>query len=227
MQSEIDMPADQLVFMACPAFVSRVRGQTTCDFQLTESDYDETAAISIDLQKNVLGAAWDEVQVDAGVSASPPGLTSIGPTFHIGGHKGVVYLEMGLCAALRTAGKMASWPPAKDQVCQYQNVVRKNASGGFDRFHGFAAKVLKVCGTVAQVAVFKTGSATPQRELWLDLADPASCDPPENGMTTVVPAAGSQGALFLSWSAINANEISVPKLPPGEGTGALPAQEDP
>jgi hypothetical protein len=218
------MPITELVFMACPAFVSRVRSLTLCDIYLTRNDFDEANAITIDLTRNVLTTAWDNVEVDAHVAADPPGLTSIGPTFHIGSHKGVVYLEMAAYAQLRATGKLASWPPPEDQAYQYQNVVRRSTSGKQDRFHGFGAQVLTAIGSVAKVALSAVGTSTPQCVLWLDLADSTTCDPPAKGFTTVVPAEGSTGALFLSWDTVRANLIEVPKLPPGEGFGTLPAR---
>jgi len=220
------MPITELVFMACPAFVGRVHSPTLCDFYLTRNDFDEANAITVDLTRNVLTTAWDHVEVDAHVTETVPGLTSIGPTFHIGGHKGVVYLEMGMYTRLRAAGKLDDWPPLEDQAYQYQNVVRRSASGNQERFHGFGARVLTVAGSVAKVAISAVGLSTPQCVLWLDLADPTTCDPPAKGFTTVVPAEGSTGALFLSWDTIRANLIGVPKLPPGEGFGTLPARSN-
>lgn len=223
------MSVIQLVFMACPAFVGRVRSETVCDFYPARNDFNEANAIKVDLTPKVLPTEWASVEVDAHVTADPPGLTSIGPTFHMGAHTGVVNLEMGTYTRLRAAGKLAAWPPPEDQAYQYQNLVRINeeAPQERERFHGFGARVLTASGTVAKVAISAVENATPQCVLWLDLADPRTCDPPGNGFTTVVPAEGSTGALFLSWDTIRANLIGVPKLPPGEGSGMLPAPRTP
>jgi hypothetical protein len=221
------MSGSQLVFVGCPAFVGRVRSETECDFYVSRSDFTESNAVAIDLRNNVQDASsWDDVEVDANITADPPGLTSLGPAFHGGSHKGVVYLEITAFQRLRNDGKLAAWPPSEDELYQYQNVVRRNGTGTLKRFHGFAAQVLEVNGTVARVAVYGVGASDPQRILWVDLGDPSVCDPPSAQLTTITPTVGSRGALFLSWEAINNESIRLPKLPPGEGAGTLPGSHD-
>lgn len=219
------MPVTQLVFIACPAFVGRINGETACEFHLNDKDYNEATAIPVDLAQTVRsGVAWENVQVDANVTEDPPGLTSIGPTFHVGSHKGAAYLEMGYYKKLQDAGKLANWPPSGDRPYQYQSVLRKDQNGVCDRFHGFHAEVLAASGSLANVAIYGVGTTEPQKSLWLDLNDPTTCDPPSRELTTITPQKGSAGALFLHWNTISSANIRMIKMPESYGTGTLPGK---
>lgn len=192
---------------------------TACDFFATRREYGEAAAVPIDLARNANEVAWDDVQVDAHIAADPPGMTTVGPTFHMGSHRGTVYLEQGYYQRARAAGRLAQWPPPADAQHAYQSLLRRGPGEATTRYHGFHAEVRALRGGLAHTAIFGVGSPKPHKIVWLDLADPGTCDPQALGLTTIVPAIGSRGAVFLSWATMAANDLQGPKLPPGDGAG--------
>jgi hypothetical protein len=209
------MAANQLLLTGVPAFVGQVLGPTRVKFSLDENEFDPANMIEVDLAKNTSAgqpSAWGtNVDVD---HQTVGGLTTIGPRFHAGPHVGGVYLSERLVA--QYAAVLASWPPAPDAIYQYQLLLRAT-NGGIKRYHGFKAHVLSAgVGSLVHVGFVRIGTAAPQLPgRWIDLADPAVCDPPANGFTTIAPStpAGSVGAVFLSSDVIALDGPNYPKYP--------------
>ncbi len=215
------MAVTQLVLTGVPAFVGAVRGPTKVGFFIDENEFDPKKLIEVDLAKNTAAIAvanWSsEVECD---SQTTGGLTTIGPRFSAGPHIGGVYLAERLVQQYKSA--LADWPPAPDELYQYQAVLRSD-NGNVTRYHGFKVRVLSPAkGTHAHVAFIRAGEAAPgplARRQWIDLADPDYIDPKANGFTTIDPASpvGSDGAVFVRSEVIAMDGPSWPKFPRNQG----------
>jgi hypothetical protein len=214
----------QLLLYGVPAFVSQVTGPTTCQFYVDEADFTPANLIAIDLAQNTsLPPAQWATAVDVDI-ATTGGYTTIGPRFHNAPHIGAAYISERVWNRF-PAGR-ASWPPAPDAIYQYQAVLRTSsdsAPASVVRYHGFKVKIVgPTVGTIVMVAFIPAGAAAPvvtSPVRWIDLADPAVCDPAANGFTTIVPASpmGMIGALFLTSAAIAAQAMDIPKTPHNQG----------
>lgn len=212
------MAANQLLLTGVPAFVGEVLGPTRVKFFIEEKQFDTKNMVEVDLAKNTKACApatWaQDVECDHGTQG---GLTTIGPTFHRDAkHVGCVYLAERIFAKYPF---LASWPPKPDERYQYQLVLR--ADGNEQRYHGFKVRVVSpAVGTLAHVEFFAVGEPVPSGvPQWIDLADPAVCDPYANKFTTITPASpvGTIGALFMSSRVIAADVPNHPKIPPYSG----------
>lgn len=213
------MPAVQLVLTGVPAFVYVVRGATTVRFSIDENVFDPNRMVDVDLAKNTsLPAASWATGVDVDLQTAG-GFTTVGPRFPRGVHNGGVYLAQRLVT--QYSALLASWPPAPDALYQYQAVLRSD-NGNITRYHGFKVRKRGAAqGTLVHLAFYRAGDATPGSlgSDWIDLADPDISDPQANGFTTITPAspAGTDGALFLTSSAMAALAKPPPKWPPSQG----------
>ena len=210
------MAVTQLVLTGVPAFVGVVTDSTKVQFFIDETDFDPAHLIDVDLANNTSlpPTQWaTAVDVDQQTTG---GLTTIGPTFHGGIHVGAVYLAERIVTARATA--LASWPPAPDAIYQYQAVLR-DVDGAITRYHGFKVQVLSpAVGSLAHLALIRTGAPSPAADgpvRWIDLADPATCDPAANGFTTIAATSpvGTVGALFLTSTAMIVQAMDHPKVP--------------
>lgn len=207
--------ATQLLLTGVPAFVSHVTGSTAVQFALDENDFNPAKLISIDLANNTSlpPAQWANVEVDI---STVGGYSTIGPRFRNGAYVGAAYISEKV--RLHYSAALADWPPAGDDLYQYQAVLRAN--GDVRRFHGFKVNVFApTLGTVAHLEFIPVGStagvATNPRR-WIDLADASISDPAANGFTTITAASpvGTIGALFLTSSAMRSQSFDKPKVPP-------------
>lgn len=212
------MPAVQLVLTGVPAFVGTVLGQTRVKFFIDENEFDPTKVIEVDLAKNptaVPPAQWATgVDVDQQTTG---GWTTIGPRFHAGPYVGAAYLSQRLVT--QYASLLASWPPAPDEIYQYQAVLRSD-NGNVTRYHGFKVRVVSPAnGSQAHVAFIRVGTTAPAggraSARWIDLSDPDVCDPASNGFTTITSTStvGTVGALFLRSEVMAADAPGNPKIP--------------
>ena len=212
------MPAFQLVLTGVPAFVGSVLSPTRVKFFIDENEFDPAKTIEVDLAKNTASvppAQWEtDVDVDQQTTG---GWTTIGPRFHAGPYVGAVYLAQRLVN--QYASVLASWPPAPDDIYQYQAVLRAD-NGSVTRYHGFKVRVLSPAnGSQAHVAFVRVGAVGPAggrpAARWIDLSDPDVCDPAANGFTTITPTTspGTVGALFLRSEAMAADSPTNPKVP--------------
>jgi hypothetical protein len=122
---------------------------------------------------------------------------------------------------LKYAAALVDWPPAGDDLYQYQAVLRAN--GDVRRFHGFKVNVFApTLGTVAHLEFIPAGKTAgdptnPRR--WIDLSDASVVDPAANGFTTItaVSPVGTIGAVFLTSTAMSGQAMDKPKIPLGLG----------
>lgn len=206
--------ASQLLLTGVPAFVSHVSGSTAVQFALDENDFNPANLISVDLANNTSlpPAQWANVEVDI---STVGGYSTIGPRFRNGAYVGAAYISEKI--RLKYGAALADWPPAGDDLYQYQAVLRAN--GDVRRFHGFKVSVFApTVGTVAHLEFVPTGGTTgastnPRR--WIDLSDASVIDPATNGFTTITPASpvGTIGAAFLTSTAMKSQAMTEPKMP--------------
>jgi hypothetical protein len=209
------MAVHQLVMTGVPAFVSVVQGPTRVRFHVDPNDFNPANVIDVDLAKNpavIPPAQWaTDVDVDYQTTG---GFTTIGPRFHGGSHVGAAYLSERLVTQFKPV--LATWPPAPDELYQYQAVLRSD-NGVITRYHGFKVRVMSPgTGTLAHLGFIRVGTSAPSLGAdWIDLADPAISDPAANGFTTITTssARGTEGALFLTSGAMAAMAKPGPKIP--------------
>lgn len=212
------MPVVQLVLTGVPAFVGTVLAPTRVKFFIDENEFDPTKTIEVDLAKNTANvppAQWaTQVDCDHGTAG---GYTTIGPRFHAGPYVGAVYLAQRLVQQYQSV--LANWPPAPDEIYQYQAVLRAD-NGNVARYHGFKVRVLSpASGSQAHIGFVRVGQAGPAGgrpgARWIDLADPDVCDPASNGFTTITSTStvGTVGALFLRSEVMAADAPGNPKIP--------------
>ena len=214
------MAVVNLLLTGVDAFVGSVISATKARFSIVENDFDPSHQIEVDLAKNpqtVQPASW-ATDVDCDYQTTG-GYTTIGPKFHSGAYVGGVYLAQRLVT--QYASVLSGWPGTPDDIYQYQALLRSN-NGTVTRFHGFKVRVLGASvGTLAHLAFINVGTpgGSGGRPRWVDLADPAYCDPQANGFTTITPASpsGSVGALFLTTAAMRDGGDHPPKYPRAAG----------
>lgn len=210
--------ATQLLLTGVPAFVANVTGSTAIQFALDENDFNPANLISVDLANNTSlpPAQWANVEVDHSTAG---GYSTIGPRFRNGSYVGAAYIAEKV--RVRYGGALADWPPAGDDLYQYQAVLRAN--GDVRRFHGFKVNVFApTTGTIAHLEFIPAGGTAGQPgnpRRWIDLADASVCDPAVNGFTTVTATSpvGTIGALFLTSSGMRVQAMDKPKIPSGLG----------
>jgi len=210
--------ATQLLLTGVPAFVAHVTGSTAIQFAIDENDFNPANLISVDLANNTSlpPAQWGNVEVDISTAG---GYSTIGPRFRSGAYIGAAYIAEKV--SIKFAGALADWPPAGDDIYQYQAVLRAN--GDVRRFHGFKVNVFApTTGTVAHLEFIRPGgtagsSVNPRR--WIDLADASVVDPATNGFTTITAQSpvGTIGAVFLTSTAMASQSLDKPKVPTAFG----------
>ena len=208
------MATTQLLLTGVPAFVGSVTSSTVIQFSIDENDFDPAHLIKIDLANNTSlpPAQWANVEIDISTTG---GYSTIGPRFRNGAYMGAAYITDPVRTKYATA--LVDWPPAGDDLYQYQAVLRAN--GDVRRFHGFKVNVFApTSGTVAHLEFIPTGgiagsSANPRR--WIDLSDASVIDPAANGFTTITALSpvGTIGAVFLTSTAMQSQSMDEPKLP--------------
>jgi hypothetical protein len=209
------MAASQLLLTGVPAFVTSVSSATAIKFAIDENDFNPANLISVDLSNNTSlpPAQWANVEIDISTTG---GYSTIGPKFRNGVYVGAAYITEKV--RVQFAAALADWPPAGDDLYQYQAVLRAN--GDVRRFHGFKVSVFApTVGTVAHLEFIPAGgvsgaSSNPRR--WIDLADASVVDPAASGFTTITPLSppGTIGAVFLTSTAMSSQSLKEPKLPP-------------
>ena len=210
--------ASQLLLTGVPAFVSHVISSTAVQFTIDENDFNPANLISVDLANNTSlpPAQWANVEIDI---STVGGYSTIGPRFRNGAYVGAAYISEKV--RVRYAAALVDWPPAGDDLYQYQAVLRLN--GDVRRFHGFKVNVYApTTGTVAHLEFIPVGgtagtAGNPRR--WIDLADASVSDPAAHGFTTITPASpvGTIGALFLTSSGMRSQGMDKPKIPTALG----------
>jgi hypothetical protein len=210
--------AAQLLLTGVPAFVANVTSSTVVQFSIDESDFNPANLIKVDLAHNTSlpPAQWATVEIDI---STVGGYSTIGPKFRNGVYVGAAYISEKV--RLQYAAALVDWPPAGDDLYQYQAVLRAN--GDVRRFHGFKVNVFApTVGTVAHLEFIPTGgvpgsSTNPRR--WIDLSDASVIDPAVNGFTTITAASpvGTMGAVFLTSTAMHSQALDKPKIPLGLG----------
>jgi hypothetical protein len=210
--------ATQLLLTGVPAFVTSVSSTTKVQFAIDENDFNPAHLVSVDLANNTSlpPAQWGNVEIDISTAG---GYSTIGPKFRNGVYVGAAYIAEKV--RLQYAAALVDWPPAGDDLYQYQAVLRAN--GDVRRFHGFKVNVFApTVGTVAHLEFIPAGGTAggpgnPRR--WIDLADASVVDPAVNGFTTITPASppGTIGAVFLTSTAMSSQAMDKPKIPPALG----------
>ena len=209
------MATTQLLLTGVPAFVSHVASSTVVQFSIDENDFNPANLIKVDLANNTSlpPAQWGNVEIDI---STVGGYSTIGPKFRNGAYVGAAYISEKV--RLQYAAALVDWPPAGDDLYQYQAVLRAN--GDVRRFHGFKVNVFApTVGTVAHLEFIPTGgvpgsSTNPRR--WIDLSDASVIDPSANGFTTITAQSpvGTIGAVFLTSTAMTSQALDKPKIPP-------------
>ncbi|HWU86747.1 MAG TPA: hypothetical protein VN253_05715 [Kofleriaceae bacterium] len=215
----------EIVFYGVPAFVGRVETLQVvyiwCDdpSRAPYSAPDPSRLIRIDFAKSLTPDNWT-AELDA--HRIDGGLTNIGPDIPFGSLQGAIYCVKSKWDECMDKG---GWKPSVGEMeCQYQCLARLADGPSIERFHGFRAKVVRAASSrVVLLDIYKAGDPeTPQRQMWVDLYDDASCLSPEGGYTTIDPATPNSRAIFFSSKFIKSVGLTIPKLPPGYGSGTWP-----
>ncbi|HET9993489.1 MAG TPA: hypothetical protein VFQ65_33360 [Kofleriaceae bacterium] len=187
---------------------------TKVQFAIDENDFNPANLITVDLANNTAlpPAQWANVEIDI---STVGGYSTIGPKFRNGAYIGAAYISEKV--RQHFAAALVDWPPAGDDLYQYQAVLRAN--GDVRRFHGFKVNVFApTVGTVAHLEFIPAGgtagaSSNPRR--WIDLADASVIDPAANGFTTITANSpvGTIGAVFLTSTAMSSQAMDTPKMP--------------
>lgn len=207
--------ATQLLLTGVPAFVANVTSSTVVQFSIDENDFNPAHLLTVDLANNTSlpPAQWANVEIDI---STVGGYSTIGPRFRNGAYVGAAYIAEKV--RLKYAAALVDWPPAGDDLYQYQAVLRAN--GDVRRFHGFKVSVFAPTNVnIAHLEFIPAGgvagsSTNPRR--WIDLSDASVIDPAANGFTTITAQSpvGTIGAVFLTSTAMTSQAMDKPKLPP-------------
>jgi hypothetical protein len=204
------------VFVATPAFLGRIDGETRCAFWAEEPvdhDFAPGRLIDVDLARTPSAAAakeidWTDVQVDD-CFAGPNGLvhgTTLGPGWPELRLAAAVCLEQGYRQSLPDELRPLCPPKGMDghpyecmSVVYWRHIDDARAGR---RYAGHHAVITDERDTVARLAVYPPGrskqAGVKPVTMWVDLASAEQCDAGPASLTTIGTGdAPKHGAVFL------------------------------